>query len=86
VPCEQRLVDVVVVGCCSLVDEGVCSEQNVPSISSINRIIRHESVTSRRTTLRATQDDVRASYVHACQIISNQIFYLPKLVNLTGLA
>jgi hypothetical protein len=26
--------------CCRLIEDGICTEKNVPSISSINRIIR----------------------------------------------
>ena len=54
-----------VCGCVSLVDEGVCDEKNVPSISSINRIIRdHSTLTSRRlrtTTADISHDDVSTS-------------------------
>lgn len=32
----------------SLLDDGVCSEKNIPSISSINRIIRDKSLVRRR--------------------------------------
>ena len=34
--------------CCRLIDDGVCSEATVPSISSINRIIRDKSLVERR--------------------------------------
>jgi len=34
--------------CCSLLEDGVCCEKNIPSISSINRIIRDKSLTRRR--------------------------------------
>ena len=33
---------------CSLLEDGVCCEKNIPSISSINRIIRDKSLTRRR--------------------------------------
>jgi len=42
-----------------LVDEGVCSEQNVPSISSINRIIRDKC---HRLTTTQHEQDVRTSH------------------------
>jgi len=42
-----------------LVDEGVCSEQNVPSISSINRIIRDKC---HRLKTTQHEQDVRTSH------------------------
>jgi len=51
----------------SLVDEGVCSVKNVPSISSINRISRDMSVLSRRLRTTASHltsyDDVRTIHL-----------------------
>jgi hypothetical protein len=59
----------VVVFCCSdynvtvtlyffrLLEEGICNEKNIPSISSINRIIRDKAILQRRSLDSATSLD-----------------------------
>ena len=40
-----------------LLEEGICNEKNIPSISSINRIIRDKAILQRRSLDSATSLD-----------------------------
>ena len=53
-----------------LIDEQVCTEQNAPSISSINRIIRDKGiVVSAESTSNSEKD-------HICSVINPFIFFI----------
>lgn len=54
-----------------LIDEGVCCEKNVPSISSINRIIRdHQSVTTRRGAITSCMAQSASSAAYQDDMMS----------------